>query len=98
MILSVCGREMELRRLKTLLTSAAVWSGSFYYCTSSHGLVLWFKCNFILWENILTKGNSCLGVMTFVLMASETDTEVGLSWAHFLIKQTFWKEDCNVIH
>lgn len=30
----------------------------------SYGLAFWFKCNFILWENILTKGNSCLGVMT----------------------------------
>lgn len=34
------------------------------YVASSSGLALWFKCNFIHWENILTKGKSCLGVMT----------------------------------
>lgn len=31
---------------------------------SSYGLAFWFECNFILWENTLAKGKSCLGVVT----------------------------------
>lgn len=55
---------MQLKGSTTLLTSTAVWSGFLQYCDRCYGLAFWFKCNFILWENILTKGNPCLGVMT----------------------------------
>lgn len=59
-----CERDEWLKRSATLLTSDAVWSSSLRYHTSGFGLALWFKCNFILWENILTKRKLMFGVRT----------------------------------
>lgn len=98
MIVSFCGREMQLKRSTTLLTSTAVWSGSLRYCASSSGLAFCFRCNLILWENLLTKGNSCLGVAT---LCPHGKREWFCLWlapgARFLLKQTSWRKgDCDV--
>lgn len=45
------------------------------------GSALWFKCNFILWENTLTKGNSCLGVMDLCIH----EAGEGFYWSEFLL-------------
>lgn len=85
-----------VKRSTSLLTWTVVWSGSLRFAASSYGLAYWFKCNFILWENTLTKGNSCLGVMTFCPRVKWETFWGWLSlWFQFLLKQTLWRE-CDV--
>lgn len=87
-----CLRERNaVKRSTSLLTWIVVWSGSLRFAASSYGLAYWFKCNFILWENTVTKGNSCLGVMTFCPHVKRETFWGWLSlWFQFLLKQTLW--------
>lgn len=73
-----CLRERNaVKRSTSLLTWTVVWSGLLRFAASSYGLAYWFKCNFILWENTVSKETHVWGLWPSVLMSSERHSEAG---------------------